>query len=82
MQQLQELGLHPYPSAANFLLFRLPSTVDAREYWQRLIVEHSIVLRECSNFEKLLANHLRCAVRTDIENTRVISGLRNLLFGA
>lgn len=74
--QLQELGLHTYPSAANFLLFRLPSPVNAHEYWERLIVEHSIVLRDCSNFETLLSGHLRCAVRTHIENARLVSALR------
>ena len=77
--QLQELGLHTYPSAANFLLFRLPSPVNAQEYWQRLIVEHSIVLRDCSNFETLASGHLRCAVRTRIENARLVSALRSLL---
>jgi threonine-phosphate decarboxylase len=82
VHQLQELGLHTYPSAANFLLFRLPSPLDAQEYWQRLIVEHSIVLRDCSNFETLLSGHLRCAVRTHIENARLVSALRNLLFVA
>lgn len=79
LEQLQELGLHTCPSAANFLLFRLPSTVDAQECWQRLIVEHSIVLRDCSNFETLLSGHLRCAVRTPNENVRLVSALRSLL---
>jgi threonine-phosphate decarboxylase len=79
MNQLQEIGLHAYPSAANFLLFRLPSPGKAQEYWQRLLVEHAIVLRDCSNFETLLSGHLRCAVRTHVENARLVGALRDLL---
>jgi threonine-phosphate decarboxylase len=82
VEQLQELGLYTYPSAANFLLFRLPRGIDAEEYWQRLIVEYSIVLRECSNFETLISGHLRCAVRAPNENVRLVSGLRSLLNNA
>ncbi len=77
--QLQELGLHTYSSAANFLLLQLPSAIDAQEYWQRLIVEHSIVLRDCATFEALTSRHLRCAVRTHFENARLVAALRTLL---
>ena len=35
VEGFQELGLHTYPCAANFLLFRLLSPVNAQEYWQR-----------------------------------------------
>lgn len=81
LEQLQELGLQTYPSAANFLLFRLPSGADAQEYWQRLIVEHSIVLRDCATFEALSSGHLRCAVRTHSENARLFVALGTLLSG-
>lgn len=76
---LQELGLHTYPSAANFLLLRLPHTLDAQDIWERLISEHSVVLRNCGNFENLASGHLRCAVRTHAENQRVVNALESLL---
>ncbi len=79
VHQLQELGLQPYPAVANFLLFRLPSPINAQEYWGRLIAEHSIVLRDCSTFEALASGHLRCAVRTHSENARFIAALKQIL---
>lgn len=77
--QLQELGLHVYPSAANFLLLRLPSAVSAQELWRSLIVHDSIVLRDCSTFEMLPPGHLRCAVRTQSENDRLAMAMKTLL---
>ena len=78
-EQLRKLGLHPYPSAANFLLLRLPDGIGAAECWRRLIVEYSIVLRECGNFETLLSGHLRCSVRAPGDNAKLVNALRGLL---
>lgn len=72
---IQELGIHVYPSAANFLLLRLPDSVDCRQLWERLIREHRIVLRNCANYEGLGEGHLRAAVRTDADNERLIEAL-------
>ena len=77
--QLRGLGLHIYDSAANFVLVRLPPGADAQKIWRRLIVEHSIVLRNCATFESLTSEHLRCAVRTHIENARLVAALKELL---
>lgn len=74
-QQLITLGIHTYPASANFLLLRFPPHIDTDSLWQRLIVEHGIVLRNCSNFEALTFNHLRCAVRTESENERLLTAL-------
>jgi threonine-phosphate decarboxylase len=72
---IQELGIHVYPSVANFLLLRLPGSVDCRQLWERLIREHHIVLRLCANCEGLADGHLRAAVLTDRENERLINAL-------
>jgi len=74
-QDLQRLGLSTYPSAANFILFRLPSAIDPQRIWQHMIVEHGIVLRACANYEGLPGGHLRAAVRTNPENARLIAAL-------
>ncbi len=50
-RQIEILGMHVYPSAANFLLFRLPSNMDPPGFWRRLIEEHRVVLRFCGNYE-------------------------------
>jgi threonine-phosphate decarboxylase len=78
--QIETLGMHVYPSAANFLLFRLPSSMDPLGFWQRLIREHQVVLRLCANYEGLSPHHFRVAVKTDRENTYLIqNALRAIL---
>lgn len=62
------LGIHIYPSAANFLLLRLPRAIDATDLWQRMILDHHLVLRDCSNYEALEPGHIRVAVRSEQQN--------------
>jgi threonine-phosphate decarboxylase len=72
---LTALGLTTYPSAANFLLFQLPSGVELISFWERLIIEHHIVLRACTNYEELPCQYLRTAVRTQQENVRLLKAV-------
>jgi threonine-phosphate decarboxylase len=44
-----------------------------------MIVEEKIVLRSCANFEGLAPGHLRIAVRSELENKRLIRGLERVL---
>jgi threonine-phosphate decarboxylase len=76
---LEQLGLTTYPSAANYILFRLPRHLDATTFWRQMIVHHHIVLRGCSNYETLPAGHLRSAVRTEKENRQLIAALKEEL---
>jgi threonine-phosphate decarboxylase len=77
--QLITLGIYTYPASANFLLLRFPPYINTDSLWQRLIVDHRIVLRNCSNFEALPINHLRCAVRNEFENEKLLTALSSLL---
>jgi threonine-phosphate decarboxylase len=77
--QLRMLGLHVYPAAANFLLMRIHSEVEVKHLWERLVRDHGIVLRHCTNFEGLSHNHLRCAVLGERENARLVRALRVVL---
>ena len=74
--QLRTLGLYTYPGAANFLLVRFQSMPEAQARWEQLILDQGIVLRHCANFEGLSHDHLRCAVRDDEQNSRLIDALR------
>ena len=76
---LGTIGVHTYPSAANFLLLRLPSEIDVGRFWERMIVEHRMVLRDCSNYEGLAPGHLRVAVRVEAENERLVTAAASLL---
>jgi len=76
---LNELSLETQPSAANFLLFRLPSGVDGTSFWKHMIEEHRIVLRLCSDYEGLPEGYLRAAVRSESENRDLIRALKQTL---
>ena len=81
-RDLDALGIHSYPSAANFLLLRLPDGVSAGPFWRDMIAEQHVVLRDCSNYEGLPPGHLRTAVRTIEENSRLVEAIARLpLFG-
>jgi threonine-phosphate decarboxylase len=73
--KLRTLELHTYPGAANFLLIRLPAKIQPMEFWQRMILEHGIVLRSCANYEGLAAGHFRFAVRKEADNAKLVDAL-------
>ena len=75
-EALRRLEIATYPTPANFLLMRLPDGSDAAELWQRLICDHGVVLRNCTNYEALTPHHLRTAIRTEAESARLINALR------
>ena len=76
---IEALDVFVYPSAANFLLFRLTDSVDSQAFWKRMILDHRILLRNCANYEALAAGHLRAAVRNDSENSRLVEALVQVL---
>jgi threonine-phosphate decarboxylase len=76
---LESLGLHPYPSSANFILFRLPTSVEPNSFWQRMIIKHHIVLRSCANYESLAPGHFRVAVKSHHENMTLAMALKKAL---
>ena len=78
-QELAGLKIATYPSSANFLLLRSSAGVDLGLLWEKMIVEEQIVLRSCANFEGLAPGQLRIAVRSELENERLIRGLERVL---
>lgn len=70
-------GLHPLPSAANFLLMKgEESLVPLRETLER---RDRILLRDCSSFTGLGDHWLRIGLQRRRDNRRIISGLRRAL---
>ncbi|MBB5340155.1 aminotransferase class I/II-fold pyridoxal phosphate-dependent enzyme [Tunturiibacter gelidoferens] len=78
-QELARLKIFTYPSRTNFLLLRFGAEVDVHLIWEKMIVEHQIVLRSCINFNGLAAGHLRIAVRSGADNERLIRSLESAL---
>ncbi len=72
---LETLGLEPLPSAANFILCRVP---DA-DLLCRELLEFSIVARNCDSFTDIEKNRfVRFAVRTGPDNKRLLDALREI----
>lgn len=73
---LKALGLQSYRAAANFVLVRFRAPEEARGCWENLVREHRILLRNCANFEGITCDHLRCAVRDEDQNARLVEALK------
>jgi threonine-phosphate decarboxylase len=78
-QELARLKIFTYPSRTNFLLLRFAAEVDVHLIWEKMIVEHQIVLRSCANFEGLAPRHLRISVRSEADNERLVRSLERVL---
>lgn len=82
-QALGITGVTVYPSAANFLLLRLPATAPtSARVRARLIAEHGVVVRDCRSFDGLSnGRFIRVAVRHRDENERLVRALGSVLEG-
>jgi threonine-phosphate decarboxylase len=65
-----------YPTGANFVLFRITNGVTATELQSRLLVEHRMYVRDCSNKVGMDAFHVRVASQGRARDERLIDALR------
>jgi threonine-phosphate decarboxylase len=74
---LGALGLHVFPSAANYLLIELSPGMPASEALRlQLIARHRILIRNCDSYEGLPDGcFIRVAVRSREDNSRLIGAL-------
>ncbi len=70
-------GLHPLPSAANYLLVQ--SDGSATHLQTRLLQQHQILIRHCTSFPELGDRFFRVAVRTRAENQRLVEALGSVV---
>ena len=71
--------LEVYPTGANFLLFKVRNGMTASELQTRLLVEHEMYVRDCSNKLGMDAFHIRVASQGRQKDTRLVEALRTLL---
>lgn len=72
-------GLHPLPSAANYLLVRMRrGGMDARDLAQALL-QRRLAIRVCDNYAGLDRFYFRVAVRSEAENERLLALLAEVL---
>jgi histidinol-phosphate aminotransferase len=70
-------GVHVWPSAANFLLLRVPDGSAVRAG----LAARGVAVRPCDTFPGLSSDHLRVAVRDPADNHRFVDALREVLSG-
>jgi threonine-phosphate decarboxylase len=77
-ERLHHSGVDVYPSAANFLLLRLPERgPDSTRLRAHLIRQHRIVVRDCRSFDGMAdGRFVRVAVRSRVDNDRLVDALR------
>lgn len=76
---LAGIGLTVFPGRANFLLVRIPHEQQGDNAWERLILDHGVVVRNCGNFEGLDGGFMRVAVRGREDNQRLIRALTSVM---
>ena len=72
MDGLKKLGCRVFDSQANYVFFRSPVLLDEP------LIEHGIMIRNCSNYAGLGDGYYRAAVRTEQENRIFLEALRGI----
>lgn len=72
-------GVRVIPSQANYLLCELVGPVRAAELAHRLLTEHSILVRNCSDKPGIDGQYVRMAVRAAADNDDLVNGVRSVL---
>ena len=76
---IRALDLQVYPSAANFLLVRLPAEGRTAGTVVRVLYQQGVLVRDCSDFTGLDERFLRVAVRGAQENLRLLGGIKGVV---
>ena len=71
-------GIHPYPTGANFVLIKNVNGMTAGEAQARLLDEHQMYVRDCSNKIGMDNLHIRVASQGLEKDARLIEALRRL----
>ena len=80
LQQLEAIpGLRVFPSKANFLYVELPPETPGRKLRDRLLEQHGLMVRECSNKIGSSEQYLRLAVQTNEAADLLVQALRREL---
>lgn len=76
VSNLKQLGFHPFPGAANFLLVSSHSLGITGEMLQSFLGPRGVLIRLCHSFYNLDDYYFRIAVRTREENDRLLGLLK------
>ncbi len=71
--------LQVYPTGANFVLFKIRNGITATELQARLLAEHQMYVRDCSNKLGMDTFHIRVASQGRQKDARLVEALRTLV---
>jgi threonine-phosphate decarboxylase len=72
-------GLEVYPTGANFVLCKVKTGLTAAELQTRLLTEHQMYVRDCSNKVGMDRFHIRVASQGREKDARLVEALRALI---
>src|SRR5579863_2785102 len=72
-------GIDVYPTGANFVLFKVKTGITASGLQLRLLEEHQMYVRDCSNKVGMDDRHIRVASQGHEKDARLVEALRVLL---
>jgi histidinol-phosphate/aromatic aminotransferase/cobyric acid decarboxylase-like protein len=75
-------GLFVYPTGSNFVLIRIEDGMTAAELQGRLLADHLMYVRDCSNKVGMDDRHIRVASQGRAADVRLVKALRDLMAGA
>ena len=70
--------LDVYPTGANFVLFKIQNGMTATELQARLLAEHQMYVRDCSNKLGMDAFHVRVASQGRDKDAKLVEALRTM----
>lgn len=73
IEEMEQLGLKVYPSAANYIFFRGTETLFKE------CVDRKVLIRDCGNYEGLEQGYYRVAVKQHGENEKLVGTLKEIL---
>lgn len=75
-------GIIVYPTGANFVCFRIDAGMTARQLQRRLLVEHGLYVRDCSNKVGMDRFHIRVATQGREHDVQLLQALPHALTAA
>lgn len=72
-------GIETYPTGANFVLFKIKGGMTSSELQARLLNEHGMYVRDCSNKIGMDNFHIRVASQGREKDARLVKALQTLI---
>jgi threonine-phosphate decarboxylase len=74
-------GMTAYPSCTSYILLKLPAGVNAQGVCRQML-QHRILIRDCSNFHGLSDRFIRVSIKHPMQNRRAADCLAKIVSGS